>query len=181
MPILRAEKKSAGAEKRSLLSGAWGGAKWLAASPLQSIPRDQIAQNARLIQSLGGAVFGGHRVNGGIRTLADRTFDLAATAFHHGISIEELENLLFRRQCETARTAYLSFGLGWLFFVAWLIRSATMPWAAGHILPVLEFAPFCLIFFLTAFRAALKNYQIRTRRLATAGEYLRTERSFWPK
>ena len=30
----------------------------------------------------------------------------------------------------------------------------------GHLLPVIEYTPFCVIFFLVAFRSALHNYQI---------------------
>jgi hypothetical protein len=92
-----------------------------------------------------------------------------------------IAELLWRRRRESARTAYLSFGLGWLSFFAWLVRAATTPWTSGHLLPVIEYAPFCVIFFLVAFRSALQNYQIRTRRLATASEYLQTPNSFWPR
>jgi hypothetical protein len=46
-------------------------------------------------------------------------------------------------------------------------------------LPALEFAPLCVAFFLYAFKTALQN-QIRTRRVATATEYLQTKDSFLP-
>jgi hypothetical protein len=47
-------------------------------------------------------------------------------------------------------------------------------------LPALEFAPLCVAFFLYAFKTALQNYQVRTRRVATATEYLQTKDSFLP-
>jgi hypothetical protein len=48
------------------------------------------------------------------------------------------------------------------------------------VLPAVEFAPFCLVFFLVAFLSGLENYQLRTRRLATAWEYLNNSGRFWP-
>ena len=181
MPTLGNEKNRANVAKRSAWGRIWGGMKWVAASPLESFPRDQIVKNAHLIRSLAGVVFGGYQGDGRLRTGDDRDFDLDATAFNYGISVYDLEVLLARRQRSTARAAYLAFGIGWLFFLAWLANAASMPWTVGRLLPVLEFVPFCLMFFLTAFGAALRNFQIRTRRLATAGEYLRTEGSFWPR
>jgi hypothetical protein len=167
---------------RSTMFGkAWGQTKWIAKGPIRAFPKDEIVENGRLIGTLVEKVRRRPRQGGPFRVYEDRTFDLAATAFLHGIAVGELEELLWRRQRESARAAYLSFGLGWLSFLAWLVRAATTPWTSGHLLPVIEYAPFCVIFFLVAFRCALQNYQIRTRRLATASEYLQTPDSFWPR
>jgi len=45
----------------------------------------------------------------------------------------------------------------------------------------LQFAPFCLVFFLAAFQQAHVNWQLRTGRLGSAGEYLRSADPFWPR
>jgi len=167
--------------RSSVFGKVWGQTKWIAGGPIRAFPRDEIVENGRLIGTLVEKVRRRPRQGGPFRVYEDRTIDLVATAFLHGIAVGELEELLWRRRRESARAAYLSFGLGWLSFLAWLIRAATTPWTSGHLLPVIEYAPFCVIFFLVAFRSALQNYQIRTRRLATAIEYLQTPDSFWPK
>ena len=167
--------------RRSVFGKVWGQTKWIAGGPIRAFPRDEIVENGRLIGTLVEKVRRRPRQGRPFRVYEDRTIDLVATAFLHGIAVGELEELLWRRQRESARAAYLSFGLGWLSFLAWLIRAATTPWTSGHLLPVIEYAPFCVIFFLVAFRSALQNYQIRTRRLATASEYLQTPNSFWPR
>ena len=167
--------------RSSVFAKVWGQTKWIAGGPIRAFPRDEIAENGRLIGTLVEKVRRRPRQGGPFRVYEDRTIDLVATAFLHGIAVGELEELLWRRQRESARAAYLSFGLAWLSFLAWLIRAATTPWAYGHMLPVIEYAPFCVIFFLVAFRSALENYQIRMRRLVTASEYLQTPDSFWPK
>jgi hypothetical protein len=60
-------------------------------------------------------------------------------------------------------------------------RLSSIEWSPGVALPALEFAPLCVAFFLYAFKTALQNYQIRTRRVATATEYLQTKDSFLPR
>jgi hypothetical protein len=87
---------------------------------------------------------------------------------------------LCRRRRGAAVFAYIAFGLGWLFFAGWIYRLATIPWTGGFVVTAVEFLPFVLVFFLQAFKSALQNFQIRTRRLATPGEYLRTRDAFWP-
>lgn len=167
--------------KGSFFGRLWRGTKWLAASPFEAFPKDEIAENARLIGALGAARKAGPRANGRFRVHLDRSFDLAATAFLHGVSAPQIETLLRRRQKETARTAYLAFGLGMFCFIGWLLRAWLVPWTGSSLVQALEFLPFCLFFFLMAFKSALENFQLRTRRLATAGEYLWTEEPFWPR
>ena len=122
----------------------------------------------------------GEGVDRRFRVKEDHCFDLEATAFYRGMTVWQLEKVLQLRQRETARAAYLYFAASWLFFIVWLIRTATTSWTSWRIFPVLEFAPFCVFLFLMAFRSALQNYQIRMRRMASAGEYLATQGAFWP-
>lgn len=176
------DARASGDQKNGSVFGRlWRGTKWLAASPFEAFQKDEIVENARLIGALGAARKGGSPANGRFRVHLDRSFDLAATAFLHGVSVPQLETLLRRRQKETARTAYLAFGLGTLCFIGWLLRAWLVPWTGSSLVQALEFLPFCLFFFLMAFKSALENFQLRTRRLATASEYLRTEERFWPR
>jgi hypothetical protein len=149
-------------------------------TPVKSFPGEEVRDSGRFIGGLAESVKRGSRGRGRFRFHEDGTFDLEATAFLHGISVGELETRLDEIRRQSGRAAYVCFGLGWVAFAAWLWRAATMPWTAGHILPALEFAPFCLIFFLVAFQSGLQNYQIRMRRRATAWDYLKAE-SFWPR
>jgi hypothetical protein len=148
--------------------------------PVRSFPGREVADGGRLIGRLMDSVKRGRRrADGRFRFHEDGGFDLAASAFLHGISVHELERRLEEKRRQTARIAYVCFALGWVSFGAWIWRAATMPWTVGHVLPALEFAPFCLIFFLAAFQSALRNYQIRRRRAADCWEYLKAE-DFWP-
>lgn len=48
-------------------------------------------------------------------------------------------------------------------------------------LTAMQFAPFCLVFFLAAFRQAHVNWQLRTGVLGSAGDYLRSAEPFFPR
>lgn len=168
-------------ENRWFSRSLWRGAKWLAATPFEAFPQREIVENGRLIGFLAAAGKTRAGGNGRFRVNGDRSMDLVATAFLHGISVSELEALLCRRQKVTARAAYLAFGLGWACFLAWLLRAALVPWTKVSLVQALEFLPFCLFFFLMAFKCGLENHQIRTRRLVTPAEYLQTVGDFWPR
>jgi hypothetical protein len=166
---------------KPLVGTLWGGTRWLVSMPLRHFPRDEIGKSAALIGSLFEAVKSRPDRVGGLRVTDGRSFDLEATAFEQGIAVWQLEVLLVRRQRTTARYAYISFALGWLFFAGWGYRLSSIEWSPGVALPALEFAPLCVAFFLYAFKTALQNYQIRTRRVATATEYLQTKDAFRPR
>ncbi|PPQ34914.1 hypothetical protein SAMN06265338_13516 [Rhodoblastus acidophilus] len=110
----------------------------------------------------------------------DRLIDLAAFAEENGLSDRQARALLARRRRETARAAYTCFALGWgaFFFLAYRIVGES--WTSGPFVVTLEFSPFCVLFFLMAFKFALDNFRLRTLRHATAGEFLRTNETFWP-
>jgi hypothetical protein len=166
--------------KRSVFGRLWRGIRWVASGPAEAFPGASIASNGRFIGRLWRLVRVGPQADTRLHLREDRSIDLTATAFAHGISIAQLEARLATRRRETARAAYLSFGMGWVFFGLWALRAATMPWTRVHIIPLVEFMPFCAIFFLLAFRSALQNFQVRTRSPATAGQYLATSEPFWP-
>lgn len=179
MPRDRDLEETAVAKRKSLLSRTWGGIKWIGSVPGRAFPTEEVVAGGRTINRLVEAVRGGGG-NPRFRTYDDRSFDLDAIAFLHGMKVWQVEDLLRRRRRQTAIAAYIFFGLGWAVFLFWLFKIATTPWSSWRIVPILEFAPFCLFLFLMAFKSALQNYQLRTRRLATAWEYLNTSRHFWP-
>jgi len=164
----------------SLLNRAWSGVKWIGSVPGRAFPKPEVVESGRILSGLIGAVRRGARRDTRFRVDEDRRIDLEATAFLHGMKVWQVESLLQRRRRQTALSAYIFFGAGWALFFYWLFEIAITPWASWSIAPVLEFAPFCLFLFLTAFQSGLQNYQLRTRRLATAWEYLTTSERFWP-
>ena len=126
----------------------------------KSFAGEEITEGSRWIGNLAETVRRGPKTDGRFRLHEDGGFDLVATAFLYGINVRMLEIRLDQKRRHAARTAYVCFALGWVSFIAWLWRAATMPWTAEHILPAVEFAPFCLIFFLAAFQSGLRHYQI---------------------
>jgi hypothetical protein len=166
--------------KQALLRRAWRSAAWIVSAPLRVFPREEIAKSASAIATVVGVLKRGPRPGPTVTVIDDRTFDLEATAFRQGLSVSQLEALLRRRRRASARFAYLAFGMGWLCFGAWLYRLTHGEWSAGFLVTAVEFVPFCLVFFLLAFKSGLENYQLRTRRRASVMEYLRTSESFWP-
>ncbi len=186
MPVISGGPKSgrrstATEGRRTVFGSIWRGTRWVVGGPVAVFPTAQIIKSARFIGFL-AELLGRRPVRDGrLHLTDDRTIDLTATAFASGLTAADLEGHLAGRCRETARAAYFALGLGWVFFLLWLIRMATVPLTAVDVVPALEFLPFCLAFFLMAFRSALQNYQIRTRTLATAVEYLQTSSGFWPR
>jgi hypothetical protein len=171
---------SPAARSRSVLGRLWRGVKFVGGGPLSAFGPKEITGGARLIARLADQVRGRRGMDPRVHVGDGRSLDVEATADACGISVDELEDQLRCRRRETARLAYATFGLGWFLFGLWLYRAAFAVWSVGTIVTAVEFAPFCAVFFLMAFRSALENYQLRTRRLATAMEYLGTPERFWP-
>lgn len=164
---------------RSFLGKLWGRIKWVARQPFRAFPRREVERGGQLIRALASGKAGEGRRR--LYINADRTIDWEATAFWHGVTVYELERLSQRRRRETARMAYILFGIGWAAFLGWVHQAATLSWTPGRVLALLEFAPFCLIFILCAFQSALQNFRLRTGRMATPWEYLLTDEAFWPR
>ena len=159
----------------------WRGAKYIATSPFSAVPFRRIVRNGQMIGEMASSFRRGPPRPRVVPQGLDGKLDKAATAFLCGISEAELEDRLIRRRGYTAWTAYASFGLGWLFVILWVNRLLGMPWPGQGIIVALQFAPFCLVFFLTAFKQAHANWQLRTEVLGTAGDYLRSPAPFWPR
>lgn len=167
-------------EKRTLLGRLWGGVKWVGSVPARGLPLEEISSGWRWIAETITGFRTKKPEDRRFRTYEDGSFDLQATAFLHGMTVWQVDSLLARRQRERAIAAYFFFAWGLLFLAIWLWMMATTPWSGWLIVPVLEFAPFCVFLFVIAFQNALANYQIRIRRLASPAEFLKAE-AFWPR
>ena len=167
--------------RRSGVRRVVGGIGWLFGGPrdwadVGSIRRGfsligDLARNARHESSSRGRVF----------DREDRTFDLEATAFSHGISVAALRARLEARRRETARLAYAMFGLGVLCLAFWLHAALRAPLTSARLMLVVDFLPFCALFFLCGFYQALLNYQIRSGRRVGWRAYLMAEEGILPR
>ena len=159
----------------------WRGTKLVLGAPLSAFPLAQIIRNGRQIGSLASDLRQGPRSPQSVPQHRDGKLDKAATANAFGLSEAELEKRLALRRRQTARMAYFAFGLGWMSVAAWLLRLLHLDWMGQRLMAALQFAPFSLAFFLTAFKQAHVNWQIRTGQLGSAGDYLRSAELFWPR
>jgi len=156
------------------------GFKGLKQASLKAIQWELIKDNAQFIHKLGVLLRRKNDHQSGFVVNEARGLDVAATADLYQVPVEFIEQLIRKRRRQTKQAAYCAFGFGWLTFFYWLYQSLNQSWSSGHVIETFEFAPSCFVFFLVAFRNALLNYQLRTRHVATAMEYLRTEEMFWP-
>jgi hypothetical protein len=150
-------------------------------APLSAFPLRQVIRNGRQIGSLVSDLRQGPRPPRAVPQHREGKLDKTATAFVCEVSEAELDKLLSLRRRQTARMAYFAFGLGWISVLAWLLRLLDLDWTGQRLMAALQFAPFCLAFFLTAFKQAHVNWQLRTGLLGSAGDYLRSAEPFWPR
>jgi len=153
---------------------------WLFATPFVWSGAHRIKRGWSSIDDLFRLVRAGPGRDDRFKTADRGTFDLHATAVSYGIPVHHLEARLAARRVQTARIAYATFALGWLFLVGWIWDALSSAWTVTRITSTLYFLPFCVLFFLVALYNALQNYQIRSGRLATWREYLATPDRFWP-
>ena len=166
--------------RRSILGSVWRGAKTTARAPFAAFPGRQITENARLISFLYGRVRVGRPPEARVFRAEDGSIDIAATSFTLGLSTDRLHARMAQRRRQTARLAYMSFGLGVVFFVMGLYRAWAWDFEGSRMLAAIQFIPFCAVFFLVAFKNAHANWQLRTFYLGSASEYIHSSEPFWP-
>lgn len=159
----------------------WRGTKMVLGAPIAALSLGQIIQNGRLIRGLISDLKRGPLPLRAVPVDLHGKLDFAATAVAYELSERELEARLARRRGQTATMAYLAFALGCTFIGLWFWRLLELDGTGLRLLAGLQFAPFCLVFFLAAFQQAHVNWQLRTGRLGSAGEYLRSAGPFWPR
>jgi hypothetical protein len=86
-----------------------------------------------------------------------------------------------KRRSQTAAFAYAALTMGCLILGTWFWRLLDTDSTAQRVITGLQFAPFCLVFFLAAFQQAHVNWQLRTGLFGSAGDYLRSPEPFLPR
>ncbi len=167
--------------RRSLIRRTWRGIGWVSGGPADWAGTSSIRGGASMIGRFLGAARSQPERDRRFKIEAEGWFDLQATAFSYGMTMPQLEARLVSRRRQTAVIAYGTFVLACLFFLAWLRSAMAIQWAAFRLMSMLEYLPFCLLFFLIAFYNALVNFQIRVGRTASWREYLSTNQAFWPR
>lgn len=162
-------------------SWIWRGTKLVLGAPLSAFPLGQITRNGQQLGSLVSYLRQGPKPPRAVPQHREGKLDKAATAFVYDLSETELEKFLSLRRRQTARMAYCAFGLGCISVIAWLLRLLDLDWTGQRLMAALQFAPFCLVFFLTAFKQAHVNWQLRTGLVGSAGDYLRSAEPFCPR
>lgn len=168
-------------QRRSRFRRVLGGVGWLFQSPAEWLGWRSISEGAGSVQRL----YRGTRASGKrdhrFKTQENYAFDLVGTAFAYGISIEELERRLTVRRRQTALLSYVLFLMACAFVLAWVWVAVRTVSSGGRFVLLLQFLPFCALFYLMSFYQALLNFQIRTRRAANWRQYLTTETGFLPR
>lgn len=175
------DKPPAAGRRRTKQGYVWRGTKMVLGAPIAALSLGQIMQNGRLIRGLVSDIKRGPLPPRVIPITPDGKLDFSATAIAYGLSTRDLEAHLAKRRGQTATMAYLAFALGCTFVALWFWRLLELDGTAVRLLVGLQFAPFCLVFFLAAFQQAHVNWQLRTGRLGSAGDYLRSPEPFLPR
>ena len=169
----------------SVFNGIRRGVRKAAAFPFILVPWREIKESRRAIEDRARELWSlaqqAKAAEQQVIRDGDRLVDLRAFAETQGLSDGQARALLGKRRRETATAAYACFVFGWASFLFLLYRVATVSWASSTFVVAIEFIPFCVLFFLTAFKFALDNFRLRMLRHATAAEFLSTNEPFWPR
>ena len=178
---LKEETPQTLSRRRSLIRSTWRGVSWMSGGPADWAGISSIRGGASMIGRFLGAARSRPERDRRFKIEPEGTFDLQATACSYGMTVSQLEARLASRRRQTAVIAYGTFVLACLFFLGWLRSAMVIQWAALRVMSMLDYLPFCLLFFLIAFYNALVNFQIRVGRTASWREYLSTNQAFWPR
>jgi len=158
--------------------GLWGALGYLVKAPAAAFGGKDVAQGARTVVRLANVIKAGPQRDPRIVTDEGR-LDLPAIAYGFATSDRAIERMLRNRRRQTLIETYSYLAGGCAFLVLWIVVAIRSPVYAslGYVLGLLAI---CVLFFLSAFRSALVNWQCRTRRLGTAQEFLNTTDSWRP-
>jgi len=159
--------------------GLWGALGYFVKAPAAAFCANDVAAGARTITRLANVIKAGPQRDPRIVTEDENRLDLPAIAYGFATSDRAIERMLRNRRRQTVIETYSYLAGGCAFLVLWVVVAIRSPVYAslGYVLGLLAI---CLLFFLSAFRSALVNWQCRTRRLGTARDFLDTTDSWWP-
>lgn len=158
----------------------WRGVRLIVAAPLACFGYAQIASNANTIRGLIGAIRSGPQRDPHVRLAPDRTLDVTAMAWAAEVSPAEIERQLENRKRQTTQATFLYLlGAGLFLALSFYHAIVTLP-ALPTLSYFLTMISICCCFCSMAFYNALVNWQIRTRRLGSAREFLNAGETWWP-
>ena len=168
-------------KKPSLIGRTMRRIGWLAGGPADWFGRKSVRSGAGLIGDLWHQTKTAPKHDSRFKTDGGGVFDLRATAFSYGISVEALEKRLEQRRRITFMISYGALGIAVLSVVFWIHSAINEPYMPARVMMAWEFLPFLSLFLLVAFYNALLNFQIRMRRSASWREFLSTDEGFLPR
>jgi hypothetical protein len=166
-------------EPKGRKRGLWRGVRYLLGGLISPVGVDEITEGASIIRGFAQRIKAGLNSDTRIRIFDDRTLDLETMAYNAGVSVAEVRVMLANRRRQTRRAVkfYMTGAIG--FFCLWVWQaSATAAYA--RLAYVVLLVLICGLFCLSAFYNALVNWQCRTERLGTWGEFLTADESWWP-
>ncbi len=181
MTVAGSSNSAPAKQRRSRRASLWRGTKFVLGGPIAALSLSQIAQNGRLIRGLLAALRRPPTPRRAVQCRLDGTLDRTATAFVYGVPEAELDIWMARRRRQTATFAYVALTMGCLFLGTWFWRLLETEGTVQRVLTGLQFAPFCLVFFLAAFQQAHVNWQLRTGLIGSPADYLRSPEPFLPR
>ena len=158
----------------------WRGLQFLIGLLIACSSARHIAANGRLIQALARGCEVGLRCGSQVHLLDGRRLDVVAMAITARVEPGEIERRLANRRRQAGRDAKWCL-LGAIWFLAlWfyeMLRSPTGFASLGYSMATIgTFVAFALM----AFYNAMVNWQIRTHRLGTVSEFMKTRDGWWP-
>ncbi len=154
---------------------------WLVSGPVDWFGRKSVNSGAHLIGNLWQGMRTGKKRDSRFKVDENGGFDLAATAFSYGLSVEALQRRMQQRQRTTSMTSYGAFIIAVISVMVWIYSAVEQPYTFARLMMVWQFLPFIGLFVLLAFYNALLNFQIRLRRSASWREFISTDEGFFPR
>lgn len=176
-PVGKITKDAPDKPKRRTL---WRGVRLVMSAPAACFGGRQIRENAGYIGDLVRLIRTGPGTDPRVRLSKDRSLDVLSMAWDAQVPPSEIERQLDNRRRQSTRSTLCYLTGAVLFLVVGFYQAAAALPASPSLLYVVGMGAICSCFFLLAFYHALVNWQIRTRRLGTAREFLHADESWWP-
>lgn len=158
----------------------WRGVRLVMSAPAACFGGKQIRENAGYIGDLVRLIRTGPGTEPRVRLFKDRSLDVLSMAWDARVPPSEIERQLDNRRKQSARSTLCYLAGAVLFLAVGFYQAAAALPASPSLLYVVAMSAICSCFFLLAYYHALVNWQIRTRRLGTAREFLHANESWWP-
>ena len=173
-------KEAKATPEKSRRRTLWRGVRFVLGAPAACFGARQIRENAAYIGDLARLIRTGPGTDTQVRLHGDRTLDVLSMAWDAQVPPAEIERQLDNRRKQSARSTFCYLVGAVLFLVVGFYQAAAALPDSLSLSYVVGMGGICCCFFLLAFYHALVNWQVRTRRLGTAREFLHADESWWP-